>query len=272
MNIYGIDFTSTPNRKKPIICAVGELTDNKLHIKHLLKSASLNEFEVFLKRRGPWLAGFDFPFGQPRKLIDNLDWSQNWKDYVANIATMSQQAFETVLTEYRQNRPKGDKQHLRVTDKKAKACSPMMLHGVPVGKMFFKGAPRLLRSGINILPCRPNDDDRIAVETYPALVARKWLDKQSYKNDTSAKQTDQHLLARQTLIAGLLSKECQEIYGFTIAIENNLTDPLIQDPTADSLDAVLCVIQAAWAYTQKYGIPPACDPLEGWIVDPQIVQ
>ncbi len=41
------------------------------------------------------------------------------------------------------------------------------------------------------------------------------------------------------------------------------------------LDALLCALQAAWAYTQRergYGISSACDPLEGCIVDPQLYQ
>ena len=41
----------------------------------------------------------------------------------------------------------------------------------------------------------------------------------------------------------------------------------------DGLDALLCAIQAAWAYTKAdagYGIPAHCNPNEGWIVDPQL--
>jgi hypothetical protein len=45
----------------------------------------------------------------------------------------------------------------------------------------------------------------------------------------------------------------------------------VQDASGDSLDAVLCLLQAAWALAQhqsgrgQYGLPD-CDPLEGWIV------
>jgi hypothetical protein len=48
-------------------------------------------------------------------------------------------------------------------------------------------------------------------------------------------------------------------------------DILVDDASGDSLDAVLCMVQAAWAQTQyesgdlSYGLP-MCDPLEGWIV------
>ena len=37
--------------------------------------------------------------------------------------------------------------------------------------------------------------------------------------------------------------------------------------SGDTLDAVLCLLQAAWARTQpRWGLPPDVDPLEGWIV------
>ena len=273
MDIYGLDFTSTPGRRKPITCLLCHVDDTVLHPDRFFKIASLNEFEVFLKRRGPWVAGFDFPFGQPQKLIDNLGWPTIWAGYVEHIATMSQDEFEAIISAYRQARPTGDKHHLRTTDAKAKSLSPMMLHGVPVGKMFFKGAPRLLRAGVSILPCHPTEDNRIALETYPALVARKWLDQRSYKNDSPTKQTVEQETARRELIARLCSAELLEYYGLRLDMDNDLAAQFIQDPTADGLDALLCAIQAAWAYTQAdagYGIPAHCNPNEGWIVDPQL--
>jgi len=69
----------------------------------------------------------------------------------------------------------GDKLHLRSVDKRANSRSPMMLYGVPVGRMFFRGAPRLVKSGARIIPCRPSPDTRIVVEAYPALVAEAML-------------------------------------------------------------------------------------------------
>jgi hypothetical protein len=42
---------------------------------------------------------------------------------------------------------------------------------------------------------------------------------------------------------------------------------LIDDASGDALDAVLCLMQAAWACEQPdFGLPPQLDPLEGWIV------
>jgi len=48
----------------------------------------------------------------------------------------------------------------------------------------------------------------------------------------------------------------------------------IADYTGDKLDSVLCAIQAAWAYNRRatdYGVPQGVDPIEGWIVDPEMI-
>jgi acyl-CoA synthetase (AMP-forming)/AMP-acid ligase II len=41
----------------------------------------------------------------------------------------------------------------------------------------------------------------------------------------------------------------------------------LDDASGDRLDAVLCLVQAAWATAQPgYGMPGDVDPVEGWIV------
>jgi hypothetical protein len=49
---------------------------------------------------------------------------------------------------------------------------------------------------------------------------------------------------------------------------------LADDPGADHLDALLCAVQAAWAWRCRdagYGLPADLDPLEGWITDPALL-
>src|ERR1700694_936576 len=87
MYIYGLDFTSAPTRRKPITCACCELYDTVLTVNSCLKLTSFDEFEAFLRSDGPWLAALDFPFGQPRKLIANLGWPQNWRGYMEIVAS-----------------------------------------------------------------------------------------------------------------------------------------------------------------------------------------
>jgi len=271
MKIYGFDFTSAPNLKKPITCAVGELQGKLLCVQGCLRLTSFADFEAFLRSNGPWLAALDFPFGQPRKLISNLGWPETWETYVQVIASMGKKEFEETLKRYRESRPVGDKLHLRATDVYAGARSPMMLHRVPVGKMFFEGATRLLRSDVSILPCRPAGDSRMVVEGYPALVARKFVGKRSYKSDERSKQTIQKEGARLEIVRGLRSREMLEWYGFGVELSEEMGERLVGDAMGDELDAVLCGVQGGWAWLQRgrgYGIPGVCEGSEGWIVDP----
>ena len=281
MKIFGLDFSSSPTRKKPITCVVCELNEggefsngNNLTLQNCLTMPTFADFETFLRSDGPWLAALDFPFGQPRQLITNLGWPTEWADYMQLIASMSKLEFEQTLAHYRASRLPGDKYHLRITDRLANARSPMMLHRVPVGKMFFQGAPRLLASGASILPCYPTQSNRIVVEGYPALVARKWLGKRSYKSDERARQTLEQAQARRDLLTGLCSPALFIHYGLCLSIADDMATMLIEEPMGDLLDALLCAIQATWVYTQRgsnYGIPPNCDKNEGWIVDPGMV-
>jgi hypothetical protein len=100
-------------------------------------------------------------------------------------------------------RPKGHKYHYRLADRRSESSSAMMLFRVPVGKMFYQGAPRLLASGVSVEPCRPTDSERVAVETYPAVVARRLLGRRSYKSDERKKQTPVQRAAREDLLEGL---------------------------------------------------------------------
>jgi len=271
MYIYGLDFTSAPRHHKPITCAECVLEDGTLRVRDFTELTDFTQFEAFLAHPGPWVAGLDFPFGQPARLVRALEWGETWQDYVGVVADMSKQAFVDMLKVYKDARPPGDKQHLRRTDELARSCSPMMLYGVPVGKMFFEGAPRLLASGVQVVPCYMNGDSRVVVEAYPALVARKWAN-HGYKSDTKRKQTEAHRDARQAIVTGLQA-ECRARYGFDLELDETMAADFIKDPTGDALDAVLCAVQAAWTCSKPdYGIPAGCDPLEGWIVDPDMLR
>jgi hypothetical protein len=271
MKIFGLDFTSAPGSKKPITAAVCDLNDELLRVNEILRLDSFTAFESFLQLPGPWVAALDFPFGLPQKLLSNLGWPETWQGYIHLLSLMGKTQFEQTLIDYRESRPIGDKHHLRTTDRYAGACSPMMLQRVPVGKMFFQGAPRLLAAGVSILPCHPTNDSRIVVEGYPALVVRKLIGKRSYKNDERSKQTLDKEHARREIIRGLLSPGLSTRYGVTIELPDMLAETCIQDSMADNIDALLCTLQAAWAYSQRtngYGIPLQCNKVEGWIVDP----
>jgi hypothetical protein len=272
MRIYGIDFTSAPTPSKPLTCAQAEIRDGTLQVQTVHYWTDFAAFEAFLHSEGPWIAALDFPFGLPRKLVRNLGWPESWDVCVAQVSRLKKAAFGQLLQAYQAARPKGDRHHLRQTDVRARARSPMMWYGVPVARMFFEGVQRLSRSNVCILPCRPNRDSRLVLEGYPALVARRWVGAISYKTERS----NEDVLAkarRNALVRQLLSKQAERYYGLRVEASRPLSRALISDHLGDSLDAVLCAVQAAWAFTQReyrYGIPLECDAIEGWIVDPSL--
>ena len=227
-------------------------------------------FEDFLQRRGPWVCGMDFPFGQPRSLITALGWPAEWEGYVGMVGRLPKEEFEGKIRADMATRPAGRKWRYRLADRRGGSSSAMMLFRVPVGKMFYQGAPRLLASGVRVEPCRRNGAKRVAVEAYPAVVARRFLGRAAYKRD-GAPDTPERRSAREKLLVGLESAVLEEVYGFTVEMDARWREELVSDPSADALDSLLCAVQAAWAYEkrdERYGVPPECDPDEGWILDP----
>jgi hypothetical protein len=116
VRIYGLDFTSNPGKKKPITCAVCSIQGGILLLESFEPMYSFPEFENFLDSEGPWVAGMNFPFGQPWKFTSGCDLSSDWTDYVYSIQQKGKHGFEELLENYRRYRVEGDKEHLRVTD------------------------------------------------------------------------------------------------------------------------------------------------------------
>ena len=275
MKIYGVDFTSAPNNKKPITCAICELQENHLKVQNCLKLVSFSDFEAFLGSKGPWLAALDFPFGQPGNLISHLNWPEEWEDYVQIITSMGKKEFEETLKRYAESREKGNKLHLRTTDVLAGARSPMMLYRVPVAKMFFEGATRLLRANVSIFPCNSREDSRIVVEGYPALIARRLIGMKSYKSDERKRQTSNREMARKEIVYGLRSSEIEKWYGLRVQLSDEMSESLVEDPKGDELDAVLCSVQGGWAWLHRVDnsqVPEAYKRIEGWIMDPLVAK
>ena len=261
--IRGIDFTSSPPRRKPLTVAEGQLDGDVLSIRELRCLTSFDEFDDALRETGPWIAGIDFPFGQPRRLIEDLKWPQDWMGLITHVANLGKDGFERAIKDYTKGRRDGDKEHKRATDP-SYAISAMHLDNPPAGKMFFEGAPRIAASEASIMPCAPNGSGRVVVETYAAMVVKALVRKGSYKSGKRG-QAD----VRRKIASVLSGKLCGERYGLTVELNRADRERLIGDAAGDLLDAVLCALQAAWASGQpNYGVPDECDSLEGWIVDP----
>ena len=263
--IYGVDFTSRPRSGKPITVASGRIGRAAFRLDTIEEFSGWQDFESWLLRPGPWIAGFDFPFGLPREAVVDLGWPQQWTRLVDHCRSQGREEFRAALDRYRESRPAGNRYAHRAADRPAGSHSPLKLVNPPVGLMFLEGAPRLLDAGVTIPGLHAGDPQRIALESYPGFSARRMV-KASYKNDARAKQTPARRRARKTIVSSLVA--VTNPFGFALTGSKSLLDSLVRDPTGDRLDAVLCAMQAAWAWRRretKYGLPAKIDPLEGWI-------
>lgn len=225
---------------------------------------SLPAFGELLQRSGPWLGGFDFPFGLPRELVQTLNWPQQWPALIAHYAALTRAEIRAQFAAFCDARPVGAKFAHRATDGPAGASPSMKWVNPPVAYMLHAGVPLLLGAGVHLPGLHPGDANRVALEAYPGLLARELIARRSYKSDDKAKQSDERLIARKDLLEAL--EQGRSRLGLRLKLSHAQRDALVADASGDRLDAVLCLMQAAWAQDREgYGLPPAIDPLEGWI-------
>ena len=256
MQIIGVDFTSTPSRRKPLTVAIGDLDGSRLSIQTEVRINDWLDFETFLRRPGPWFGGFDLPFSQSRTFIENSGMPAEWEAFIDQLP-VERAAWRQQLDAYKRDRDPGDRQHLRATDRQCNSCSPQMQYGVPVALMFWEGLRRLRQADVRCLPMQ-SPGERTAIEAYPGAVMDILIHERKYKSDTRAKQTPAHLLNRERAVRAIQTEN-----PFGITVNGGDFAAMVDDPTGDTLDAALCALQAAYAY--QNGFPDSIDLLEGWI-------
>ena len=199
--LLGVDFTSAPTRKKPITVAVGRCSRGEpmpiYQLDEIRGLVSLKGYEAFLQESGPWLGGFDLPFGQPRTLIEHEGWPTDWPKFVQFFCAQPRATLRDTFKRWCDARPSGDKFAWRRADKPAGSSPAMRWTNPPVAWMMHAGIARMLDAGL-VFPAhrhgttsgheRVATEHRIALEAYPGFTARK-VCRTSYKSDATANQT-----------------------------------------------------------------------------------
>lgn len=273
LTLLGCDFTSAPSRRKPVTLAVGRTDRGRVILDGVERFETLDAWCQRLAAPGPWVGGFDLPFGLPRELIIALGWPSDWSACMAHYAGLSREAIRDTFAAFCDARPAGGKFAHRATDGPAGSSPSMKWINPPVAFMLHAGVPRLIAAGVTLPGLHAGDGTRVGLEAYPGLLARSVLGNASYKSDDKAKQTPDRLIARKTLVNALENGQAPLLaaLGLRLKLTHAQRDALADDPSGDSLDAVLCLLQAAWAEQQhraghpRWGLP-VFDPLEGWIV------
>jgi len=263
--LVGVDFTSRPTCRKPITVAHGSLQGHAVRLARIDALADPAAFEAFLCVPGAWVGAFDFPFGLPRELVLTLHWPTDWLALMRHYAALSRDEIRATFAAFCDARPAGSKFAHRACDGPAGSSPSMKWVNPPVAYMMHAGVPPLIDAGVHLPGLHVGDPSRVALEGYPGLLAREILGTRSYKSDDAAKQTPERLIARKDLVEAL--EQGRTRLGLRLRLTHAQRDDLVADASGDRLDAVLCLVQAAWASTQPgYGLPERVDPIEGWIV------
>ena len=272
--LVGCDFSSSPSKRKPIVIALGSLKQGRVQLQELLRFETLDAWAQWIAKPADWVGGFDLPFGLPRELVETLKWPTDWLACMGHYASLSRDDIRQQFKVFCDARPVGHKFAHRQTDGPAGSSPSMKWVNPPVAFMMHAGVPRLIAAGVTLPgmyapPPVTSGFKRIGLEAYPGLLARELIGNQSYKSDDKAKQTPERLIARKQLLQAL--EVGQTRLGLRLKLTHAQHDSLVADASGDCLDAVLCMVQAAWAFAQHsvghgcYGLP-LFDSLEGWIV------
>ena len=265
--LIGVDFSSAPSRRKPIVMAVGRLAGAVLRQDSLLRFETLPAFGAWLQQPQPWVGGFDLPFGLPRELVETLGWPTAWAACMAHYAGLDRPAIRDRFAAFCDARQAGAKFAHRACDRPAGSSPSMKWVNPPVAWMLHAGLPLLQAAGVSFPAHAPGQGDagRVALEAYPGLLARELIGRRPYKSDDKARQTPDRLIARKDIVEAL--EQGRTRLGLRLKLSAAQRDTLADDASGDALDAVLCLVQAGWATRQPgWGLPAQVDALEGWII------
>lgn len=263
--LLGVDFTCAPGARKPITVASGRLACGVLRLDGVQPLHTLADFERLLQQPGPWLGAFDFPFGLPRAFVQAQGLGGTTAAVIAELQRRcpTRMAFRALVDAWGNGRPPGQRLLHRACDTAlpgVTSTSPLQTRYVPVGFMYYEGLSRLVAAGVTLPRLHAGDPARQAIEGYPGLLAHELIGGRSYKNSDAADR----LIARKEIVERL--EQGRTRLGLRVQMGHAQRESLVDDAGGDRLDALLCLVQAAWASTQAgCGLPDAVDAVEGWI-------
>ncbi len=258
--------------------ALGKCQRQTVVLEQCLNFETLESFGNFLNAplqdAGVMVGGFDLPFGLPRAWVEAMNWPTTWPECMDLFSSHSRESLRQMFKSFCDARPAGSKFAHRATDLPAGSSPSMKWVNPPVAWMMHAGVPLLRQAQWTLPNMNAGRADRIALEAYPGLLAREIVGHRSYKSDDKTKQTTERWVARKDILHALDLANTQ--LGIRLKLTAAQHDDLLADGSGDRLDAVLCMVQAAWAHSEQvkaeaaeqvgcYGLPPF-DPLEGWIV------
>ncbi|MFZ9428510.1 MAG: DUF429 domain-containing protein, partial [Burkholderiaceae bacterium] len=233
--LLGVDFSSSPSARKPVVLAWGFRSGRRVSLLRLEHCATHQALEGSLRGVPRWVGGFDLPFGLPRELVEHLGWPLEWAACMDHYCSLSRAEIRDTFAAFTAARPVGSKFAHRACDGPAGSSPSMKWVNPPVAFMMHAGVPLLRALPASLPGVHEAATERVALEAYPGLLARELIGGRSYKSDDRSKQTPERLIARKDLIDAL--EQGRTRLGLRAVLSHAQREQLVDDPSGDALDA-----------------------------------
>lgn len=250
MRLAGVDFTSAPSKRKPIVVCTGVLLNGRVSQVDLRSLSTPALFRDFLGTFSFDRLGVDAPLALPLEFLQTIGVG-SWEDSIRWATSLEKGEYFAIIRAFVSSRPSGNKEPKRACDKAIGAASPLKLYNPGVGWMHFALAKHLSEVNAAVLPFQKAEGHRSVVEVYPGAFAKKRLSNVSYKNDPVG-DVDRPQ-RRQVLIDAL--EEWMDL-------SPDLRLLAREDDQGDVLDSLIALAQTAFSINET--VPASCAE-EGWI-------
>jgi len=285
-----VDFSGAERPGESVWITEAELSDGELTVESCRSARTAfdaRDREAVLggvvdRVDGVDVAGFDFPFGLPRAVIEELDGPDEWRATVPWVgeAFADADAFAEECKRGARRATGGDRTYLRrATDDPVGAKSPYHFF---THKQAYHGitdvlAPLLDRAA-EVAPMTTErtttGDGPVVLETYPAGTLRRLdLPDENYKDTT-----DDARRARESILRGLETEESSgdgvtETAGAVddgratprVVVDGTDRERALSDDGGDALDSLIAAAGTARAVDRGFAVENRYDPLEGYV-------
>ncbi len=251
--IYGVDFSGASDAGRKIWIASGIIKEGLLHIQvcnqasefpgaNIKLDVCLKALRDFIGGEKDGVFGFDFPFGLPRKLIEE----RSWEDFVLHFPEIyaSPEEFRSKC-----RKPTMGRELKRITDVENKA--PFSPYNLRVYRQTYYGIRCILHPLVKehlacVLPMQSASPGKpLVLEICPASTLKKLL--QVKKLPSYKGTSDQHYKAR-----GLILDELTETNQ--LLIPRLIRSTAKDDSGGDALDSIIAAYSAFHAYLNHFKV------------------
>lgn len=265
-HVWGVDFSGAKDAGKKIWIAGGEVREDVLHIESCQPAREMPGFEVhrddcmkglcdFVGRQGEGVIGLDFPFGLPKKVVQEKTWEEFLRAFPGRYPDA-----EKFRNDCRA--AAGGRELRRSTDTQCQ--SPFCAYNLRLYRQTYYGirdfiGPVVSRGLACVLPMQtPVPGRPWVLEICPASTLKREMFYFSYKDKRKGGSL------RETRLAIL---ECIEELGFVRVAARGIKERVMDDRWGDAVDSVIAAMAAFRAV--RHG-PPTEAPtrdhaLEGMI-------